>query len=264
LDNGFSSDLLTVYLDLSQSAAYAKYFDVTPRGVEQLEVCPLDGNVTAYYDPVPVKMENGGYCIYLDCVKGAGLITEVLYIEQGRLVAPFYDSSVKATTATYRPALVPCMDFLGDGSLQIPVMTALPTDTNFSSSAAYLTVWNSAYGNELHPKAYTLMNYSDGYSITLTKELAENTTTVRDLDNRERIIYEYDYEKGEFKSELLRVKVVSKSAFDSGIYNDSYTVLLKSEAQVWLARVSKEAQKYDIKAEEMFKPISNEKTEEKK
>ena len=256
LDNGFSSDLLTVYLNLSSGTAYAKYFDVTPRGVAQLEICELDGNVTAYYDPMLVKRESGGYCVFLDCVKGAGLITEVLYVEEGRLIAPFYDSVSKVTLSTYRPALVPCMDFLGDGNLQIPIMTTLPTDVNFSSSAAYLTVWNSVKEDKLLPKAYTLMNYSDGYCITLTKQLAENTTTVRDLDNRERIIYEYDYEKGEFLNELFRIRVVSKTSFDSGIYNEGYIVLSESDAQVWLARISKDAQKYGIddkKVKEMFK-----------
>ncbi len=261
LDNGFSSDLLTVYLDLSGSVAAAKYFDVTPRGVAQLGVCELDGNVTAYYDPVLVKMENGGYCVYLDCVKGAGLITEVLYVENGSLVAPFYDPVAKATVVTYRPALVPCMDFLSDGNLEIPIMTELPIDVNLSSSAAYLTVWHSVVENELLPRVYTLMNYSDGYSITLTKQLAENTTTVRNLDNRERIVYEYDYEDERFLNELFRIRVVSKTAFDSGIYNEGYTLLATSDAQVWLVRVSAEAEKYGIdekKVKEMFKPISNE------
>lgn len=261
LDNGFSSDLLTLYIDLSASSAEAKYFDVTPRGVAQLAVCPIDGNITAYYDPVLVKMENGGYCVYLDCVKGAGLVTEVLYVENGTLIAPFYDSDIKETVVTYRPALVPCIDFDADGDLEIPIMTALPTDVNFSASAAYLTVWHSVQGYELVPKKYTLMNYSDGYSITLTKELAETTTTVRNLDNRERIVYEYDYDKGVFLNELFRVKVVSKTAFDSGMYNEDYIVLSTSDAQVWLAKVSLEAKKHGINEKtvsEMFAIISNE------
>lgn len=261
LDNGFSTDLLTVYLDLSASSAVAKYFDVTPRGVSQLGACDLDGNVTAYYEPVLVKMDSGAYCVYLDCVKGAGLITEVLLVEDGSLVAPFYDKVAKETLVTYRPALVPCRDFDSDSNLEIPIMTALPTDINQSASAAYLTVWNSAEDKELKPKAYTLMNYSDGYCITLTKELAENTTTVRNLDNRERIIYEYDYEKQRFKDELFRIRVVSKSTYDSGIYNNDYTVLSVAEAQVWLAKVSQEAKKYGIdekKVSEMFAIISNE------
>ncbi len=261
LDNGFSSDLLTVYLDLSSSSAVAKYFDITPRGVAQLGICPIDGNVTAYYEPVLVKMENGGYCVYLDCVKGAGLITEVLYVENGNLVAPFYDAGVKETVSTYRPALVPCVDWDGDGDLEIPIMQSLPTNVNFSASAAYLTIWHNVKGKELVPKAYTLMNYSDGYSITLTKELAETTTTVRNLDNRERIIYEYDYDKGKFLYELFRIRVVSRSAFDSGIYNENYTVLATNDAQVWLAAVTEEAEKRGItekKVSEMFNVLSNE------
>lgn len=260
LDNGFSADLLTVYLDLSQSAAQAKYFDVTPRGVSQLVACPIDGNVTAYYDPVLVKMENGNYCVYLDCVKGAGLITEVLYVENGTLVAPFHNPAAKETTLTYRPALVPCIDFDGDGNLEIPIMIQQPINVNISASAAYMTVWHSAKGNQLLAKAHTLMNYSDGYSITLPKELADATATVRNLENRERIVFEYDYQKGEFKHELFRIRVVSKTAFDSGIYNNDYAVLSTGEAQVWLLRVSEEAKDYGISEKtvrDMFAIISS-------
>ena len=260
LDNGFSSDLLTVYLDLSASSATAKYFDVTPRGVSQLAARPIDGNVTAYYDPVLVKMQNGGYCVYLDCVKGAGLVTEVLYVEENELVAPFHDDVAKETILTYRPALVPCIDYDGDGNLEIPIMTEQPTESGVSASAAYLTVWHSVQGDELLPKAYTLMNYSDGYTITLSRELAEKVATVRNLENRERIVYDYDYEKDRFLGELFRIRVVSKTAYDSGIYNDTYTVLSSNETQVWLAKVSADAKKYGIdenKVREMFNIISN-------
>lgn len=260
LDNGFSTDLLTVYLDLSGGLSVAKYFDINARGVKQLEVCELDGNVTAFNDPVLVKMSDDRYCIYIDCVKGAGLITEILYVDGGSLVAWFYDSVTKTTEETYRPALVPCRDYDGDGDLEIPIMTAMPVDLNLSASAAYLTVWNSFDGENLVPEFYTLMNYSDGYSIRLTKELAENTATVRNLDNRERIIYEYDYKKDNFRSELFRIRVVSKTAYDSGIYDTDYIVLSVGEAQVWLAKVTMKAEKYGIDGQsvkEMFELITN-------
>lgn len=258
LDNGFSADLLTVYLDQASVSATAKYFDINARGVAQLGVCSLDPNVSAYYDPIIAKMSDSRYCLYVDCVKGTGLVTEVLYIENGALVSPFYNAQTKETVDTYRPQLVPCRDFDNDGIPEIPIMISQPVDTKQSLSAAYLTIWKSFDSKELIDKFYTLMNYSDGYSLTLSKELALTSATVRNLDNRERIIYEYDYRKNKFGQEILRVRTVSKTSFDSGIYNEGYIVLSKSDTQVWLARLSEQSQNLGINEQtikDMFKLI---------
>ena len=246
MDNGFSTDLLTVYLAQSSGSAYAKYFDITARGVAQLGVCTLDSNVTAYYDPMLVKMSDGRYCVYIDCVKGAGLVTEILYVENGALISPFYNTETKETVDTFRPQIVPCRDFDNDSIPEIPIMIEQPVDVNQSASVAYLTVWMAYDGKGLTEKFYTLMNYSDSYSLTLTKEMAENTATVRNLETRERIVYEYDYKSEKFLREIFRVRVVSKSSYDSGIYTDGYIVLGISDTQVWLARLTKEAKNFNV------------------
>ncbi len=246
LDNGFSTDLLTVYLDQATVNANAKYFDISSRGVAQLGVCTLDPNVTAYYDPVLVKMSDGRYCVYIDCVKGAGLVTEILYLENGAIVSPFYNSETKETVDTYRPQIVPCRDFDNDSVPEIPIMIEQPIDVNQSVSAAYLTVWKSFDGAGLVDKFYTLMNYSDGYSLSLTKELAENSATVRNLETRERMVYDYDYKNQKFGQEIFRIRVVSKTSYDSGTYSEGYIMLSKSDTQVWLAKLSADAKYFGI------------------
>ena len=246
LDNGFSTDLLTIYLDQASASAVAKYFDITARGVAQLGVCPLDSNVTSYYDPILVKTTDTSYSLYVDCVKGAGLITEVLYVENGSLMSTFYNAETKETAETYRPQIVPCRDFDSNGIPEIPVMIEQPIDVNQSASAAYLTVWKEISGTELVDKIYTLMNYSDGYSLTLTKDMAENTATVRNLETRERIVYEYDYKDEKFGREIFRVRVISRTSYDSGAFKDGYIVLSISETQVWLARLSEYSNEFNI------------------
>lgn len=255
LDNGFSSDLLTVYLDQAAVSAQAKYFDITVRGVAQLGVCTLDPNVTAYYDPTLVKMSDDKYALYIDCVKGAGLVTEILYVENGSLITPFYNDETKETVDTYRPQIVPCRDIDGDSIPEIPIMIEQPVNVNHSASAAYLTVWKSFDGEKLAPKFYTLMNYSDGYTINISEELAQVSATVRNLETRERIIYEYDYKNEKFGREVFRVRVVSKTSYDSGIYNEGYVLLATGETQVWLAKLSDDAAEFELdekKIKEMF------------
>jgi hypothetical protein len=125
-------------------------------------------------------------------------------------------------------------------------MIEQPIDVNQSASAAYLTVWKYFDGEKLAPKFYTLMNYSDGYALTLNKELALASATVRNLENRERIVCEYDYKTEKFGREIFRVRVVSKTAYDSGTYKEGYILLGISDTQVWLAKLSEYANDFDV------------------
>ncbi len=244
LDGNLSQDLLVLQLDNTISRAFARYFSFNSQGVAELGSCELDGNVSSYNEPVISTLSADRFCVFVDCIKGAGMITEVIYFNDGRLLNPLYDAILMENTATYRPAIVPCRDYDGDSVMEIPVMHQLPTNTG--GSAAYLTVWNMFDGNSVIPRFYTLMNYSDGYSVKLTEELAFSTTTLRNLENRERIIHEYDYETRKLKGELFRIRVVSKTAYDSGMYAEGYTHLSESDSLVWLCVVNESAQKYGI------------------
>jgi hypothetical protein len=258
LDDNFTDDLLTFNLDFTVSSAVAKYFSINSQGVFQLGSCRMDGNITSFENPVISTLSNGENCIYVDCIKGSGMITEVLFFKDNVLMCPLYDETLSENVLSYRPAIVPCRDYDNDGIIEIPVMSNLPTGEN-SSSSAYLTVWNSYNGVALIAESYALMNYSDGYSVTLSKELAEKTTTIRNLEDRERIIYEYDYQTNTVGNEIFRVRVVSRGAYDSGIYKDIYTVLSIGEHQVWLASVKEKATEYGITKEniiDMFELIT--------
>ena len=245
LDNNFTDDLLTFNLDFTVSSAVAKYFSINSQGVFQHGSCQLDGNVTSFEEPVISTLISGDGCVYLDCIKGSGMITEVLYFKENVLICPLYDTALSENVVSYRPAIVPCRDYDNDGIIEIPVMSTLPAGEN-SSSSAYLTVWNSFDGEKLVAENYALMNYSDGYCVNLSEELAKNATTIRNLEDRERIVYEYDYETNTVGNEIFRVRVVSRGAYDSGIYKDIYTVLSIGEHQVWLASVKEKAAEYGI------------------
>lgn len=251
LDDNFTDDLLTFNLDFTVSTAVAKYFSINSQGVFQHGSCQLDGNITSFENPVISTLSNGESCVYVDCIKGSGMITEVLFFKDNVLMCPLYDETLSENVLSYRPAIVPCRDYDNDGVIEIPVMSTLPTGEN-SSSSAYLTVWNSYNGVTLIAESYALMNYSDGYSVTLSKELAEKTTTIRNLEDRERIIYEYDYRTNTVGNEIFRVRVVSRSAYDSGIYKDIYTVLSIGEHQVWLASLKEKAAEYGITKENIL------------
>jgi len=261
LDRNLSQDILILYMDMTTSRAFARYFGVTSEGVRELGNCEIDGNITSYGIASISKLPSDEFCVYVDCVKGGGMVTAVILFKGGKLVCPFYDSALMENTVTYRSAMVPSRDYDGDSFIEIPVMVELPLDEKVSTSAAYLTVWSGFDGNALIPRYYTLMNYSDGYSVKLNEKLAKNITALRNLELRERIICEYDYENEKLGDELFRIRVVSRSTFDTGIYNDDYILLSKNDALVWLASVKDTAKKYSVTEKninEMFELITEE------
>lgn len=245
IDETFSLDLLVITLDFSSSRSFGKYFSFTADGVNTLGISELDGNVSSYNEPILGKMSGGKFCVYIDSIKGVGMITEILYFGGGQLQNTLYDEERMETYVTYRPALVPCRDFDSDGEIDVPIMVALPNN-ELSSSVAYLTVWNSFDGVGFTPKIYTLMNYTDGYLLKISEKLAGETTTMRNLENRERIIYRYDYEKSKLLDELFRIRVVSRQNWESGAFNGTYFGIIESDSQVWLGSITEAGKDYGI------------------
>ena len=164
LNDDFSKDVLVLHLNTTTALAKASYYSVSKEAISQIGSCLLDGSVTAYYDPVVSKTADGKFCVYIDAAKGAGLITEMLYFEDGALKNPFYDIENPEYSPTLRTSVVTCKDFDGDGVVEVPIMQALPVEVEFSvNEQAYLTKWCVFSEGEFVPKMYALLNYNDGY-----------------------------------------------------------------------------------------------------
>lgn len=237
LDNDFTNDLLIINLDSAGQTATASYFNINENGITEIGNCELNPNVTGYFPPVLTKLTSGKFCVYLESYKGAGVTTEIIYFADGVLKNPLYNKE-STKSITDRTTIITSRDFDGDSNLEVPIMTALPVEERFSvNELAYLTTWCRFDGNKFVPTLYTLLNYTDGYFFTLNEEQTKQITVVRNVQNRERIIYEYNYEENSFGEEIFRIRTVSKVAYDSGAYvADGYEKLGENSDIVYLIK----------------------------
>ena len=206
IDGDGRSDLFLTHIDSANQRAVAKLLKLTEKGAEEIGNCEIDGNVTANSTPIVAKMLGGQTAIYVDAVKGDGMITEILGIADGKM----FNALAKeggAAMATHRASTVSIMDIDGDGVYEIPTLE-LMTQGGGIGDDVYKTYWY-AYGSDyLALKCTTIMNYADGWYIEIPKKWEDRITVIRDTANRERIFMRIDEETGNSAEVILKIKVV--------------------------------------------------------
>ena len=239
IDADNEEELFVINLNLNDKTATAKAFSVNESGIEEKGIATLDGSVTSYYAPVVSKLADGRTAVYIDAVKGSGTLTELVWFESEGLKS-LYDGKAEATTATYRPSIVSSRDFNNDGIIDIPLQSLLlSTKDKEDFDKVYVTDWSFFDGEKLNKSVSALMNYADGYYITIPKNRQDSLHLARKTESRLRIFYSYDAKKGTQGKEVFRVLVISKNDFESG--KASGYDLIKEKGNIcFLARVSED------------------------
>jgi len=263
LDGNGTSGLLITSLDTVQKTASAKLLQVGETGITQLGACLMDGNVTSYYKPVISKLPDGRLAVLVDAVKGASMITEVLYYEKEGLKNAFFDPEQSSTVATYRESLVASRDIDGDGSVEIPMLSAMPTPKNIADTEGVsLTKWCIPSEDRLIVKRAMLINYIDGYSIDIPDNWV-NICVAKKTDSRQRIIYTYDPETALAGEEILRIQTVAEKTWESEEFDKGeFTLLKKGNGLVYAYKMGKQTGATKItheKLQEIFTLIEEEK-----
>jgi hypothetical protein len=206
--------------------------------ITEIGKAELDGGVSYYSEPVLSTLANGKTAIYIDGVKGAGMLTEILWLEDGKLKS-IYDPEAPETSLTYRVGAVSCRDYDGDGIIDIPISELLKSTAEFSDTdKVYFTNWSEFDGEKFITTASTFMNYSDGYSLTIPDKWKDYLLLIRKTESRMRFLYAYDPETGLVQDELFRIVVVTEADMDSGLYSDNtFANLEKSGNLVYLAKI---------------------------
>lgn len=211
-------ELFLVYHDTISATAIAKCFSFEEDTVKLSSSCSLDGSVVSFNEPVFTHLSSGTSAIYLDAVKGSGMQTEIVYFENGNLVAPFYNvtSPENNISSTYRNSTVACFDVNGDGFLDIPLVRS-PRITGISvdeSNVNPITYWSTYNGKALVTTQQTVMNYTDGYYFDFPQKWVGCTTVNMDIENRIRTVALWNIENATVISELVRIRAVSEINWD--------------------------------------------------
>ncbi len=202
-------ELFLTYLDTKNKLSFAKIIKITSDGIAELGTCELDGLITEYKTPVIGKTADGENAVYIDAVKTQGMITEIVVlgesgVRNGRLL------TAENTLHTDRELNVSIMDIDGDGVYEIPRLSVITLGSG-TADHVYRTDWYNVgqLGEAL--KLSAIMNYNDGYYITIPEKWFDKITVTRDTAARSRTISAIDAQTGMSGAALVTVSVIPRS-----------------------------------------------------
>ncbi len=236
-----TEDLVVIHNNTTEKTAGAKVFSLSKEGILELGSVALDGGITSYLSPVVSTLVDGTPALYIDALKGSGIITEIVWFKEGSLNGVF-DPSTPDLSLTYRTGTVSSRDYNGDGIIDIPLMELLESTADLpDNDKVYYTNWSSFDGNNFHIKSSVFMNYTDGYSITVPTELKKNIFLLRNTETRIRTFFRYDPKTQTAGEELFRLLAANPADFESGKYaNVGYTLLHRTDSLAYLVMVNPE------------------------
>ena len=215
LSGNGKNELLVHLLNTVDAVNTASLYSFSKNTPAKIGSCVLDGTVKTVSNPVLSTLSTGQTAVYLDEIKGAGAVTEVLFYDGGELKNPLLDTeNTYESNRTLRAASINCRDIDGDGVLEIPVATALPNAAG-TEELLYYTNWCAFDGQKLATRRITVVNSVDGYYLEIPDNLANRLAVIKDTDNHRRVFYYYDKETETVGSRIATVAVVSAEDFDS-------------------------------------------------
>lgn len=218
LENG-KNQLLVQQLNTSELKNTALLYSATESGLKKAASCVLDPEVKTVSAPALSKLSSGKTAVYIDEIKGAGAVTEVLFCVDGELKNPLLNTENKIENIrTLRSASIGSRDIDGDGVLDIPVATNLPNAAG-SDELLFYTNWCAFDGENLLTKEITVLNTIDGYYLKIPEELAGRLAVLKDTENHRRVFYYYDTQLDTVGDRLATVTAIPKKKWDKEDFN---------------------------------------------
>ena len=242
---------------------FANLYKCTGGKMNLTGTAKLDGNVSSYVSVKNEKTdEKSPLKFYIDALKGEMLmITELIYwnSETSELVAPFVDEVTLTNTLTLRFEPIPSMDIDNDGTIEIPVQTALSDRQEESdllvSSSFYLTEWKKTAGRELVTVQNSLISSTGGFIFRLDEDSLERIS-VNAQNDKCRIFRSIDEDGG--YTDLFSLLVIDAGNWSDEMAN-SYTVLMQTDELYVCAYISAAGTENGITGEriaERFSPFN--------
>lgn len=213
------NQLLIQQLNTSELTNVAILYSAAAGGLKKVSTCLLDPEVKTVSLPVFSKLSTGRNAVFIDEIKGAGAVTEVLLFENGELKNPLLNTeNAIENTRTLRAASISSKDIDGDGAPEIPVATNLPNAAN-SEELLYYTNWCAFDGANLITRQITVVNTIDGYYLKIPEELAGRLAVLKDVDSHRRVLYYYDTQLDTVGDRLATITVISKKQWEKKDFN---------------------------------------------
>jgi len=168
----------------------ASLWSMSADAVVEVGRCTVDSYVQRLGTPEVVTFENGEKGVFLDAEKsGDILVTQLLYWDGGRLVAPFYSEADGGNVQTARPSDIPSADVDEDGQWEWPRCVPLVGHENEEekhTATCRLTEfwsWDKLHG-EAVKKFSCIYNGEDRYYLLADEDFVSRFTTAYSAADR--------------------------------------------------------------------------------
>lgn len=242
LDEDGRREVFLIQFNPAQQRNIASLYTLHENGVTESSSCELDKTVKTVGEPIVSTLSSGKTAIYVDEVKGVGAVTEVIWMKKGLMVNPLRGEETGETLSTLRSAAYTVRDINGDGVMEIPVQSEVPSIGRKNvNEKLYLTDWCSFNGQTLTVQMTAMMNTADGYYYVLSQRLPGQIAVLKDPDNRLREIYAFDPEKQLVGKKLLGFLAMSQADYEAGKYDQAkYEYITDDGVSVFLCEISGE------------------------
>lgn len=218
LDEDKRNEILIIKANSAEQMNSANLFEFNEEGVTEL-ACELDSTAKTINEPVIATLSTGKSAVYIDEIKGAGAVTEVLFIEKDMLRNPLLQPETRETLATLRSSTFVSRDIDGDDILEIPVQVNVPSVAKTEvNEKLYLIDWCSFNGEVLIKQSTAMVNVDDGYYYNISEKWVGKIAVLKDTGNNLREIYKFNPEDMTVGDSLLYIKAVPKTDWDEGKY----------------------------------------------
>lgn len=255
LDGDKREELFLQSLDTAEQKNIASVYTFSEKGFNKTASCLMDGKVKSASEPIITKLSTGKTALYIDEEKGAGSITEALYMEDGELKNPLFDGNKGENTVTQRNLPLFCTDMNSDGIPEIPTSIEIPS-ADGSGEKAYYTNWCGFDGTTLTVKSVTVMNVTDGYYLLLPGKLFDGIAVSRNTEKRARTFYQYDRETSLTGKKMFTITAVGFQDEEKFADKNKSAVKLKRGTEaVYFVEVFKQEQINISEIKDMFRVI---------
>lgn len=235
--NGDSCDDLVVFtIDTIEKIASCTLLVSNGSALNRISSVRLDSGITSIKEITNTKVD-GAPALFVDAQNGqSSYFTEIVSFKNGALCVPLYEQSRQSSLLTSRYQNLSCRDIDYDGELEIPCMTALPTDGN-EQNVLYLTDWKAYSGGQLRSKELSVISKEQQYKIVI-KDMWIGNFSCLSANNDGMDFYDYSAKDG-LKSCLFQLCAVSSGGYRSDEFRGWFTVQ-QNYKTVYLAKITAE------------------------
>ena len=247
-------EIMIVKINSTEQINSVSLYNFNNEGFNEL-VCELDSTAKTINEPIIATLSTGKPAAYIDEIKGAGAVTEVIFLEEGVLKNPLFLSETKETLITLRSSTFLCKDIDGNDILEIPVQVNVPSVAKTQvGEKLYIIDWCSFNGEKLTKQVTTMINVDDGYYYTLSEKWAGKIAVLKDTENHLREIYKYNPEDLTVGESLIYIKAVPKRDWDEGKYKAAGVYEIMNDGETaFICRISDTAVNEGITIDEVKK-----------